>query len=204
MFGFLSKIFVKKMIYEGVDQVTDKGPAANWRIVALRFAAFGGTFAIVVVILLGLLFWYQSRPKPPQTWNTNAIVAKYNSTDIDPKNKTAYYLYTLENKTDFDYRFGTDSKVSIMLKHKRQHDLASGDELTFDKPIFIPSKHRISFAVHFKYPVFSEFSDKIDKKERELRDKIIHEFLNKEMPNLDGFILFDEETRYEIDLPKGW
>ena len=29
-------------------------------------------------------------------------------------------------------------------------------------------------------------------------------YVNKQMPNLDGFVLFDNINRYQIDFPKGW
>jgi hypothetical protein len=29
-------------------------------------------------------------------------------------------------------------------------------------------------------------------------------YVNKEMPNLAGFVLFDKRNRYQIDFPKGW
>jgi hypothetical protein len=204
MFDFLSKLFEKKIIDEGVDRVTDKGPVSNWEIIAIRSAAFGGTFAIVVVILLNLLSWHQSRPKPPPPWNTNAVVAKYNYTDIDPNNKTALFWYTLENITDFDYRLDANSNVTVMVKYKSRQNLVSYDGVNFDRPLFIPSKHRVVLAIHFNNPLFSEFKVSIDKKEKTEDDKIIHEFLSKEMPNMAGFTLFDENNRYEIDLPRGW
>jgi hypothetical protein len=204
MLNFLSRIFAKKIAGEGDDRVMDKGKVDNWKVIAVRSAAFGGTFAIVVVILLGILSWHKALPKPPRPWNTSAVVAKYDYTNIDPNNKTAFFWYTLENKTDIDYRLDVNSDVPVLVKHKGRQGLVPYDGINFDRPLFIPSKHRVVLAVHFRYPLFSEFKAGVNNKEGKDDDKIIHEFLNREMPNMDGFTLFDEENRYEIDLPKGW
>jgi hypothetical protein len=38
-----------------------------------------------------------------------------------------------------------------------------------------------------------------EKQHQELED-----YVRNEIPNLDGFVLFDDYRRYEIDFPKSW
>jgi hypothetical protein len=46
---------------------------ANWKMILLRSAGFGGGFAIIAALLLGGIIWWSNRPKP---WSENAITAK--------------------------------------------------------------------------------------------------------------------------------
>lgn len=46
---------------------------ANWKIILLRSAGFGGGFAIVAALLLGGIIWWSNRPKP---WSESAVTAK--------------------------------------------------------------------------------------------------------------------------------
>lgn len=40
--------------------------------------------------------------------------------------------------------------------------------------------------------------------EQEKQHKALEDYVRNEMPNLDGFVLFDDFHGYEIDFPKGW
>ena len=46
---------------------------ANWKIILLRSAGFGGGFAIVAALLLGGIIRWSDRPKP---WSERAVTAK--------------------------------------------------------------------------------------------------------------------------------
>jgi hypothetical protein len=65
-------------------------------------------------------------------------------------------------------------------------------------PVFIPAKRMaflgVSIAVSRIPPRETEESD-VEYHER------LRKFLNQELAGIDGFTLFDETNRYEIDLP---
>jgi hypothetical protein len=42
------------------------------------------------------------------------------------------------------------------------------------------------------------------KEERQKFRKELSDFVNTKLSNLDGFVLFDDNNRYQINLPKGW
>lgn len=72
------------------------------------------------------------------------------------------------------------------------------------------SNERLVQIVVSLYPVYLE-SLKPGEREKIPSDdddspgqKQLKEYVIKNMPNLDGFILLDGSTRYEIDFPKGW
>lgn len=203
MLGYLSRLMAKKVILEGID-TANKGAANSWRLIVIKFAAFGGAFAIIAILIIGLLLWNDSRPKPPKPWNTLAIIAKYDSMDISNRDNIGVFHYTVENNTDYDYRLTAGPNVTLMAKLNKEQNLIPADQLSFTEPVFVPSKHRVAFYINFTHPIFREFRDSIANKSVKDRNDVFRKYLNAKLPNLDGFVLFDETTRYEIIFPKKW
>ena len=75
-----------------------------WKKILLRSAGFGAGFAIIASVVLGTMLWWSSRPPKQKPWNDKAIVASYESLDTEGDANTFRFTYTLENKTDIDYR----------------------------------------------------------------------------------------------------
>jgi hypothetical protein len=42
-----------------------------------------------------------------------------------------------------------------------------------------------------------------EEEKKQFRDEL-RKYVSGELPNLDGFVLFDERNRYQIDFPGGW
>jgi hypothetical protein len=172
--------------------------------------AGGVGFAVAIAIILGIVSWYQSRPKPPKPWDKAAVTATYDSIDTEgqsgrwegqPPNRLVFY-YTLQNNTDSDYQFSDLTNIVVMAKLKRQKSLSGqkGDKfLQPDSPVLIPAKQRIRFALHVGYPYEYDKSLKAGASKKD-----IEAYVNEKFSNLDGFALFDENNRYQIDFPKGW
>jgi hypothetical protein len=180
----------------------------DWKRTLLIGAGWGLGTAVGLAAVAGAFIWYESRPKPPtppKPWDTSAIVADYNYVDTEGDANTIVFYYTIENKTDFDYRIedGRDILMSAkLIKHK---DLSPfKDAQKVDYPIFVPAKKRVRFPIHIGYPCpFKETKeDEADngKKHREAVQKYIVDTFQ----NLGGFDLLDEVNRYEIVFPDGW
>ena len=72
----------------------------------------------------------------------------------------------------------------------------------------VSNEHLVQKVVSL-YPVYLESlkpgeREKIPSDDDSPGQKQLKEYVTKHMPNLDGFILLDGATRYEIDFPKGW
>jgi len=167
----------------------------------------GVSFAVSIAIIFGIFFWYQNKPKPPKPWNKDTITATYDSVDTEGEKNYFVFYYTLQNNTDFDYNFSDLTNITVMAKLKKQNSLSGQKKDEFlkpDYPILIPAKQRIRFALHLGYPYDKTLKKDASKEEREKYRKDMEAYANKEFSNLDGFVLFDELNRYQIEFPKGW
>ena len=112
--------------------------------------------------------------------------------------------YTLENTTDTDYEMPPVDELRVNARLKREKGLSSASLMKIDDRTFIPAKQRMRFAVHLRYPVTEVFADNPTTKEEQRKKWTgIIAYLNKDLPNVDGFVIFDQIHRYQINLP-GW
>lgn len=168
--------------------------------------SFGAGVVITAALILGTFFWYESRPKP---WNSTAIAAIYNSIDTEGEKNTFVFYYTLENNTDFDYKISFLSDVVLLAKLKRGDSLSGKINDKFFQPdyrILLPARQRIRFAIHLGYPYVYDIPRKEDATDEE-KEKYRNElkaYASKKFSNLNGFVIFDEKHRYQINFPKGW
>ncbi len=180
-----------------------------WQKLAIISACGGAAFALVIALVTGGYFWYASRPKPPEPWNTTAIKGRFEAIRTEGSNNTIEFCYTLQNTTEDDYQVENQSELSLAsrLADSKSLFFEPGEEhaLTFDFPLYIPSRQRLNFNIHLAYPYPGTVpSPEAGKEEwREYR-KALKAYASKEYSNLNGFVLFDKAHRYEIDLPKGW
>ncbi len=179
-----------------------------WKRLVLVSASAGAGFALMLSLIFGGYVWHQSRPKP---WNKEAIKTTFDKIGVEGVNNALVFYYTMENATDSDYRIMYASSVITMGKLKAPESLSyDRDYLDIDFPIFIPAGQRVRFAIHvpFSYVPKQSPAGYLQKpKNEQKRDPSGEElatYVNEEMGNLDGFVLFDNVNRYQIDFPKGW
>jgi hypothetical protein len=193
----------------------------GWKRLVLVAAGFGGGFAFVLASTVGIWIWYQGRPTKPKPWNTHAIIATFDNPEIgsgEPEGPNGQFRpeiiilhYTLENTTDVDYHMPPQEQLELDGRLKREKSLtATRDVATLDKgQVFIPANQRRLFNLNLIYagsesPTESFGPDPKTKEEHRRRVKLIADYVRKEYSNLDGFVLFDNTNRYQINLPNGW
>jgi hypothetical protein len=180
-----------------------------WKRLVIISASAGAGFAVLLAVIVGGVIWYSSRP--PKPWNSAAIKATYDSIDTEGDKRTFVFDYTLENETDADYKVNSDALVTVAGRLQTQKSLSmlGGHEgvVKIDYPIFVPARQRVRFAIHLlAYPYKGELKLNSDASREERRNyyKALEGYVRKELANLDGFVLFDEVNRYQINFPKGW
>ena len=88
---------------------------------------------------------------------------------------------------------------------KRQNSLSVyGNLLEAELPVFLPAGQRQWFRLHLKYPYGEKEPADTTPEQRKAYQGKLAAYVRKELGNLDGFILFDENRRFEIRLPSGW
>jgi hypothetical protein len=182
----------------------------GWKKLAVR-AFFGGAgFACTLAVIAGAALWYHNRPERPKPWNNTALKATFDTIGFttgstkDPDSYAVSFYYNVKNNTDRNYVIN-GSALALMAVltdgnalSKEFGSYQSGDAAV-DGPAFIPpgGTARITMRVSYFYPDEFTQADKNDMK------KVIPS-LNRRLKELSGFVVFDEQNHYRIDLPEGW
>jgi hypothetical protein len=178
----------------------------NWKKIVFRAAGFGGGFAVVAALILGIIVWCSSRPVKPKPWDTKSITAVFGNLSTEGTNHTVIYNYTLINNTDSDYSLQDDSTSHIGFKRMQTNalDFSDKDFIKPDFPIYIPAKSRVSIALHMPLPYESDVDlNSPTAVQHDYYTKLSH-FVSDTISNVDGFVLMDDSSRYEIIFPNGW
>jgi hypothetical protein len=174
----------------------------GWRAFALRSLFAGAGFALAVLIVLAIFAWYRSRPEPPQSWNTSAIVAN------DPPSFTASkdgnrieFRYVLENTTDADYEIHADYtfKVTIRGTKGTLTQPLKSEQASLTLPVFVPARQRA--AAKISIALANIPTRKTDESEEAYHERL-RVYLQDYLKNFANFVVFDDLHHYEISLPR--
>jgi hypothetical protein len=178
----------------------------TWKKILLRAAGFGAGFALTAAVIVGPFVWWSGRPPKPKPWNKTAISASFDTIDAEGEQNTLIVVYTLQNNTDADVRISDDSSLHLgaLLIRSKSFSFDKSEFLSTDYPIYLPSKSRVRFKLHIKYP-YAEKED-LNASADVLHDWVtkVCKYVTEEFGNLDGFVMLDELNRYEVDMPNGW
>lgn len=139
--------------------------------------------------------------RPPAAWNSNAIKATFAGIqvrEIDSANAAVIFFYDLENTTDFDYRIENGPKTNFLSRLKSDGSLSSEEQPRLDHPAFVPARNRTHIGLELVRPFLWPAQG------GEASDQKFREFVKRQTNNLEGFVLFDENTRYQVELRGGW
>ena len=181
-------------------------PMHSMRRSVVLAAVCGAVFAAIVLAGSGLWSYWNNRPK---AWDRNAVTATFDSVDAEGSERNLVFYYILSNNTDRDFRIDSDTDVRLAGRLQRQAALTAENSKEFlatEFPVFIPAKQRSRFAVHLGYPYegATPLTQGTSPAEREQNEKSVLAYVRNELTNLDGFVVFHEPTRYQVDLPSGW
>jgi hypothetical protein len=157
--------------------------------------------AVGLVAIVGGYLWYASRPKPQKPWNTTAIF----SSDAAPSfggstdGKEVYFTYTLQNATKADYEIGPETEIRITFKNADNSltEPLPKEVATLRRPVFIPAKQKAMSRLSI---VFGNAPHKKATETDEQFHERLRAFCKEEMGDA-GFVLFDDNNRYQINLP---
>lgn len=176
------------------------------RRVLIRAAVFGASFALTFGLFTLLVLWYLSRTKPLAPWDKTAITAEFDRLGTEEDDHYPSFAFVLQNNTDHDYELIKTSLIpNAKLLNQNSLSTIDDDHISIRLPVFLPSKQRSRLVLYLKY----EFPDTLRNHFRSVRKRedgiaIIKKYLDEEIYNLNGFVLFDKHNRYEITLPRGW
>ncbi|HKW32809.1 MAG TPA: hypothetical protein VJN92_07375 [Candidatus Acidoferrum sp.] len=161
--------------------------------------------SVGVVLLLAFLTLgapiFKKPPKEVRTgWNREGIKAAYVAAqlrEIDNTHSALILSYDLRNLTDLDYRLVDGAGVVIMSRLKGDGSLSQEESVHLSYPVFLPAKQRARLAIEisraFPWP-----------REDSRYEEKLKEFVKQRLGDVRGFVLFDEASHCQIDLPAAW
>lgn len=168
-------------------------------------------FLIIAVLALAMPFALiaflakspRSNPpaKPADRWNSNAIASAFAGVqvrEIDAANSAVAFLYDVSNNSDNDYQLKKGPGVFIMGRLKSSGSLSSETQVSLSSSAFVPARKTTRIALEIAHP-FAWPSQMDPAAETRFRQLVA-----SDMEDLNGFVLFDQANRYQIDMPGTW
>ena len=166
----------------------------------LIIASFAGVVLLLAILTLGAPIFKKAPQDVRTSWNREGIKAAYVAAQLREVDKTHCSLilsYDLKNLTDLDYRLADGAGVVIMSRLKGDGSLSQEESIHLSYPVFLPARQRARLAIEilraFAWP-----------REDSHYEEKLKEFVKQRLGDVKGFVLFDEASHSQIDLPAAW
>ena len=176
-------------------------------------SAIGRANSVKSTIIIGILccallffgaayFWHApgvvQSAAGPKPWNTRAIGSAFTEVrvrEMDATHAAVDFVYDLENRTSSDYQLTPGPSAVVMRRLKADRSLSSDTNAHLLSAAFVPVNNRTRITVEmteaFNWPA----------KQDSAADQSFRDLVTHEASDLEGFVIFDQLSRYEIELP---
>ena len=134
----------------------------------------------------------------PKPWNSNAIEATFEGVqvrEVDAAHANIEFLYDLDNRTNSDFELESGPDAVIMKRLAADGSLSSDTQARLTSTAFIPTNNRTRIAIEmgdaFAWPAKPDAA----------ADQAFRDFVVRETSGVQGFVIFDQAWRYQIELP---
>ena len=185
-----------------------KGPAVTKReVIHLRPMNRRAKIGLAVVLICTVLgaavaVLTKSRRsearRDPRGWNTHAIESTLNGIqvrEIDHAHAAVILVYDLDNRTNSDYTLEKGPSVAVMSRLKPSGVLSADPQVSVDSSTFLPAGNRTRIALEIDTPF--NWPPRRDR----AADHSFRQLVAAELEGVNGFVLFDQTKRYQIELP---
>lgn len=156
--------------------------------------------ALTAILLLALGIWLQQSHRIILTgvgpWTTNAVKTEFAGLSVYFADKVfAEFEYSAENITNADYSLPAQSDAAF-IRVADGKGLSHEEGLTWPQGKYLPPNKKV--IVKFTVPF--QFTEAFTSKDTDDNDKFAA-FMGNRLKELDGFVILDRQTRYEIAFP---
>jgi hypothetical protein len=207
------------------------GASLSW-LIGSHLVLAGATFlwkhrvwsAIVAILGIGVVYgWIRydahrtekseaAAKAAAQSWNRTAIRAEFVELATSDQKDSIRFWYTLTNTTDEDYRIQSMSGITTAISMHGEPDYLysfsmagqAGGWISLETPLIIPAHRKIRTILSVAFRTDQSVRDDASEAAVKNYKKDVITFLRTKYSKMQGFVLLDEGTRYEIDLPFAW
>src|SRR5277367_5154909 len=172
-------------------------------------------FSILVACILVLVVFVLPRTpanepvekhEPASVWNSTAIQSSFAGVqvkEVDATHAALIFSYDLDNNTDADCQLTKGPSTVVMTRLKSGGSVSSAEPVELDNSVFLPARNRTRIAVeikrNFNWPASLPGAQIGPVNQEKFRGLVA-----QEVANLSGFVVFDQATHFQIELPGGW
>ncbi len=189
------------------DLTTATGPPARpfaAKRIFFRAAGFGAGFAVVSVVLIISLYWWNTRPR---AWSSTEITAKPGYPGFQRRGEEMHVslAYALTNNTNVEYVVPSMGSGVLMRKVQETSSMSPIEHATWGTPTIPPHQSvDVTFDISFELSDYGTSAADIDK-EPPTPDGIPKaelEFIQRRFKEMkDGLAFLDYSRKNHIDLP---
>lgn len=188
------------------------GTMPSWRRLVFLGAGWGVGLAVTLAVMVGAFVWYKAwRLKQ---WDATAIKVSLDKitpiTTHDEKCNPSIdlvFTYIMENATDLDYRLDDTTNVTWMRRvsgdalEPEQHYKRPRHDALRSRPLIIPARQRV--RVEVSEMGWEWLGREVDcpAERASTADRSAQVSVRLREIDLNGFVLFDNAMRYQINFP---
>lgn len=123
--------------------------------------------------------------------------------EVDPSHAQLIFYYDVDNSTDSDYHLAKGPGTVVMTRLKSNGSLSSDAAIELDHSVFVPARNRTRVSLQstqsFSWPSGMQTGQMGTVDQDKFRALVA-----EQVGNFSGFVLFDQATHIQIELPGGW
>lgn len=136
-----------------------------------------------------------------RSWDANSVHASFAGVkvkEIDTADAVVTFYYDLENRSDHDYQLESGPAVRLMTRVAADGSLQAENRAHLAETAFVPVGNRTRIGIQVTRP-FAWTAQGEGSQDNRVRDLVAQETIG-----IQGFVLFDSVSRYQIELTGGW
>jgi hypothetical protein len=140
-------------------------------------------------------------------WNRTAIRAEFVELAGSDKKDAIRLWYTLTNTTDADYKIENMRGITTAVSAHGATDFLyafNGGMISLEMPLIIPAHRKIRVILTVALQTDKSVADDASDAAVTIYKKDVMIFLQSKYSKMQGFVLMDDGTRYEIDFSFAW
>jgi len=172
-----------------------------WKKLAIVFVCAAAVVLAVRFVLRNMPGRGAAPVAARNEWKTSQLKTSFAGIqvrEIDSANAAVIFFFDLENATDTDVRLINGPNLVLMSRSISNSSLTAENHARLQDNLFVPAHNRTRIGITVSHPLTWPLQSDAT------ADAKIRDFAAQRTADLRGFVLFDQTTHLQIELPGGW